>query len=315
MYTTKGDYEAAMTDCMEAIRLNPREDNAYNTRGWAHWMRQEVNAAIADYTEAVRLNPSHKKAYANRGFALLGKLDYDKAIVDFTNIVRLDPNDYTGYMCRAFCFGTEEQYDKAIADLDAVIRLRPDWPWPHEMRGAFWVANGNPERGLADFRAMLRLNPKDSAARFEGQGKTAISAANLRHGERQVRQMLHDRPAMASLGKKAILLYQWAARKFAGEDLHEKIYWDSSDPPQHTTADNRPPKPGLPGRIRLAARNTHGPKRGDDRSFEKMWRDVVFELHNIVHAETFRRIDSDAAQGKLSKNEFVTKTIETELRG
>ena len=263
VYTTKGDYEAAMTDCMEAIRLNPREDNAYNTRGWAHWMRQEVDAAIADYTEAIRLNPSHKKAYGNRGFALLGKLDYDKAIADFYKHRSARSRTITMAICTVdYVLRTKEQYDKAIADLDAVIRLRPDWPLPYEMRGAFWVANGNPERGLADFRAMLRLNPKDSAARFrrprenrhfrgESSTRRTASSPNAPRPSCDGKPRQEGHPAV-SMG----------SRKFAGEDLHEKIYWDSSDPPQHTTADHQPPKPGLPGRIRLAARYNSWAKEG-----------------------------------------------------
>ena len=40
----------------------------------------------------------------------------------------------------------------------------------------------------------------------------------------------------------------------------------------------------------------------------------MFELYNIAGAETFSRIDSDAAEGKLSKSEFVTEMIQCESR-
>ena len=58
---------AAIADCTEAIRLDPKFADAYNLRGNAYAGKGERLKAIADYTEAIRLNPQYGNAYCNRG--------------------------------------------------------------------------------------------------------------------------------------------------------------------------------------------------------------------------------------------------------
>ena len=100
------------------------------------------------------------------------------------------------------------------------------------------IGRGDYEGGIADLHTAIRLDPNDPAAKFETSPKEPLTAAAIQHGEQQVRQMLRDRPAMAQFGEKAGVLYQWAARKFAGEDLHQEILWDASEPVLFD-ADNR----------------------------------------------------------------------------
>jgi tetratricopeptide (TPR) repeat protein len=61
---------------------------------------KDFDTAIKDYTEAIRLDPNRGGTYYNRGQAYHFKKDFDKAVKDYTEAVRLDPNlknapDYT----------------------------------------------------------------------------------------------------------------------------------------------------------------------------------------------------------------------------
>ena len=51
-------------------------------RAWAHLTAGEFDAAIADYTEAIRLDPKNAEAYYNRGTAYVGKGDSFRANAD-----------------------------------------------------------------------------------------------------------------------------------------------------------------------------------------------------------------------------------------
>src|SRR5262249_45106229 len=79
---TKGDYDKALADCSEAIRLNPQEANSYERRGACYFRKQEFDKAVADFTEAIRLSPKGAENYNHRGLAYFGKGDYDKAVAD-----------------------------------------------------------------------------------------------------------------------------------------------------------------------------------------------------------------------------------------
>ena len=65
---------------------------AYNYRGEAWYVKEELDKAIADYDEAIRLDPEYAEAYLNRGI-LASDGEYDKAIADFNEAIRLDPED------------------------------------------------------------------------------------------------------------------------------------------------------------------------------------------------------------------------------
>jgi tetratricopeptide (TPR) repeat protein len=312
----KGNLDAALADFNEAIRLDPKSDCAYSARGGIFAAKGQFDRGLSDLETAIRLNPTSAYAFGMRGMIWTREGDYNRAISDHSEAIRLDPTNCDVYLRRSWLLARKHEFQKAVADLDAVVRLKPTSAsaYLHEVRGVCLVESGDYDGGIADFQTMLRLNPGDPAAQYEPQRKVSIPAADLEHGRRQVEKMLHDRPAMAQLGKKAAPLCEWAARKFAGEDLHERVFWDPSEPQGPTTAEHQTPMPGSPGRIRLAAKYVTGPNKGQPRSFEEMWQNAVFELHNIAGAETFRRIHDDAVHGRLSRSEYITKGIECESK-
>jgi tetratricopeptide (TPR) repeat protein len=74
---------------------------AFFNRGEAYDETAEFNKAIADYSEAIRLRPDHELAFSNRGVAYAGLKQYDKAIADFSEAIRLKPDDDALYRSRA----------------------------------------------------------------------------------------------------------------------------------------------------------------------------------------------------------------------
>jgi tetratricopeptide (TPR) repeat protein len=57
VYRRKGEYDRAIADASEALRLDPQLAPAYFTRGEAYRRKGDFDRAIANLTEAVRLAP------------------------------------------------------------------------------------------------------------------------------------------------------------------------------------------------------------------------------------------------------------------
>ena len=64
-YAEKGQYDDAILNYDQAIRLDPKLDKAYYDRGLSFFNKGQINKAIEDYTKAIELNRKYHKAYAN----------------------------------------------------------------------------------------------------------------------------------------------------------------------------------------------------------------------------------------------------------
>jgi tetratricopeptide (TPR) repeat protein len=73
---------------------------AFNNRGIAYRDTREYDRAIQDLDEAIRLDPNYARAFGNRGIAYGRKGQDDLALQDFDQAIRLDPNDARAFYNR-----------------------------------------------------------------------------------------------------------------------------------------------------------------------------------------------------------------------
>ncbi len=134
-----GDYAGAITAFDQAIRLNSKIANYYNSRGLAKYSNDDYKGAIEDYEKAIGLIPDFlspyeglANAYIDQGNKKHRSENYDAAIADFTKIIkelRFIPEWYVAaaYFNRGNVRkdrGNSGNYDAAIKDYDnALMRL------------------------------------------------------------------------------------------------------------------------------------------------------------------------------------------------
>lgn len=75
----KKDYDRAIADYNEALRVDPQFPIGYVVRSNAWYAKKDYDRAIADYNEAIRLDPQYPLAYFYRGNARAWQRDYDSA--------------------------------------------------------------------------------------------------------------------------------------------------------------------------------------------------------------------------------------------
>jgi tetratricopeptide (TPR) repeat protein len=88
-YVLKENYEAAIADCTEAIRLDPKAANPHRHRAAAFVGKGDFDRALTDVEEAIRLNPKYASAYATRGVVFEKKGDPTRALADFNQALAL----------------------------------------------------------------------------------------------------------------------------------------------------------------------------------------------------------------------------------
>jgi tetratricopeptide (TPR) repeat protein len=165
-YYDKGDYDRAMADYNQALRLDPDYAWAYSCRGNVYNAKGDYNRAIADYTEAIRLDPKYAAAYYNRGVVYYNKRDYDRAMADYTEDIRLDPKYAWAYNNRGLAYYYNKgEYDRAIADYTEAIRLDPKYAHAYNNRGFAYYNKGDYDRAIADYNEAIRLDPNYTTAK------------------------------------------------------------------------------------------------------------------------------------------------------
>lgn len=85
----KGDYQGAIADFTQAIRLNIYEVEAYYNRGIAHTKINNYSQAIADFNYALRLDHELAEVYLERAKVCLLLNNKPEAIRDLKTAVEL----------------------------------------------------------------------------------------------------------------------------------------------------------------------------------------------------------------------------------
>ena len=94
-------------------------------RGDIWYTKQDFDKAIADYTEAIRLEPQMPNGHIARGAALGAKREVDKALVDLSQAIRLDPELDRAYSYRSWVWYWQGNYRNALADYRKATQLDP----------------------------------------------------------------------------------------------------------------------------------------------------------------------------------------------
>ena len=132
---------------------------AYHFRAMAWGEKRDYDRAIADYDQPIRLEPKDINVYNNRGNIWKAKGDYDRAIADYDEAIRLDPKDAVAYNNRSIVWRTKGENDRAIADCTEAIRLDPKYASPYYNRGLAKQAKGDASGADADIAAARQINP------------------------------------------------------------------------------------------------------------------------------------------------------------
>lgn len=98
----------------------------YIIRGTVFAEEGQFDLAVRDFTEAIRLRPEYDAAYYNRGLTYVKMARYEEGIQDFTTIIGFEPRHQGAHVQRAFAYVLLGRDEEAEADVMRAIELGVD---------------------------------------------------------------------------------------------------------------------------------------------------------------------------------------------
>ena len=151
-------HQNAIDDYSEALKIKPSSEIFFK-RGEIYFFKGDYESAIADYTETLRLDPEYADAYLWRGMSWLAKKDYLRALNDAESVILAGTVNRTVLNLRGQARLGVKDFDGALADFDYVVGENPTDHFCLSHRGDAWSAKGDNNRAIADYTESIRIKP------------------------------------------------------------------------------------------------------------------------------------------------------------
>ncbi len=158
-FLAAGQYEKALQDFSEAIRLNPKWNAYYWQRARAHAMLGHKELALADLEKAGDLNPNDADWNLERGKLLAQLEDHARAIKAFDKVLKLNHQNLEALIERANSYRILGKLDKATADVtEALLKKQVD-PHAFTVLGMIEGDRNDLAGAIQDYTKALELDP------------------------------------------------------------------------------------------------------------------------------------------------------------
>lgn len=151
-YVMVKDYESAVNDLTEAVRLSPQFVLGYFARSVARMCQMEVMREGNTDTELTSAYSARKAERETIGElkAVNDRYMAESVLDDLDKVLELSPNQVYAYFNKGNIYLSFNDYTAALACYTSAINIRADFGEAYFNRGMVYLQLGNIEKGVAD---------------------------------------------------------------------------------------------------------------------------------------------------------------------
>lgn len=155
----KTDEAARQADFDEAARLTPRDPDVLRYRGMFHLSQGKTEAALTDFLAALEIEPDHAETHEAAGLALSQLQKYDEAMEQFNKAIELAPESAGAYTNRGRVRAIKGDTAAALVDVEQALKLQPGSVQALQLHAALLSSTGKFDRALSDLNLLRRAMP------------------------------------------------------------------------------------------------------------------------------------------------------------
>jgi tetratricopeptide (TPR) repeat protein/predicted Ser/Thr protein kinase len=160
VYHLTGKDDLAAQEFQEAVRIDPRNEDAMRGEADAYLKLGNAAAAEAAYQKAISLKPNYWAVYSWLGTFYYNQARYDDAIAQFSRVIELAPANYRGYSNLGAMYVAQGKYIEGLGPLNKSIEIRPNFEALNNLGNAYFQLRRFSEAADA-FQRGLNLDDSD----------------------------------------------------------------------------------------------------------------------------------------------------------
>lgn len=136
-YYEKKEYDTAFKTFQKACELNPTnpDPSIFNYMAAIKFLQQDFKTALIYYDTVAMMDSTFQDVFSNRGMMHHYLGNYKDAVKDYSVAIKLDSTDANAYNNRAAAEMVLKDFQMAISDLNNAVRLNPEYANAYENRG------------------------------------------------------------------------------------------------------------------------------------------------------------------------------------
>jgi len=154
---------------------------AYKLRGDRYRVNRDYERALADYNQVIRMRGDHPGAYYRRSEVYLAQGQYDLALADAERVIVMVPETPGGYRVRCEIRIATHQFEAARADCNQALEINSIDTAALAARGVLNLRARANQEAWTDFDASI-FNGRREARTLYGRGLAATRLGRVREG-------------------------------------------------------------------------------------------------------------------------------------
>lgn len=139
IYSALKEFDRAIDDCSEALKIDKQSAEAYRLRGSCLHAGRMNRLALPDLNRALEMMPLNADIHATRAMIHFNSNAIPEAISDWNQAIHLEPDDPEHRLGRGFAYLRQRNYPCAVADFEEVIRQAPELPHGYHGLAYLWA--------------------------------------------------------------------------------------------------------------------------------------------------------------------------------
>jgi tetratricopeptide (TPR) repeat protein len=147
---------------LEAIKLNPKSDEAYSLLAKTYFSLGNIENSLANINKAIELNPESNEYLCSKGIILIKQEKEKEAENLFKLVIERDNKNYLAYSNLGSIHYRRKDYVKALDNFLKIVEIYPDYSNGYNEVANIFRKQKKYEDAFKYIYKALELNPRDS---------------------------------------------------------------------------------------------------------------------------------------------------------